>query len=577
MGACLQILGTAAGIWLTGKLNFKASEFSLKNTVQNFCYFTIFESTFLALLSFLYFLDPLVLKSWFWLKACLGFFVVFQYKTSLFTLLKTNRFLSLICFALLVAISVPTANFDCFSAHFAIPRLFIEESGYPLRPDYQYLDALPLAGHMWYLPGLAAENEGALNVLSLVYFFFIFLLLKAYYSQRVAFYGSLLLLSMPQWIRVTLDPMMDTPSSFYALYAWVLLTTSLDKKWCLFFMSSCFLIAIKPTLVAFPLLATCFIIGKLFSNKLRFSQIIFLLGSIGCGGVWYFKNWLLHGNPLYPHLFSNVIPPNLPDDLYTANPDMFHSLWQYILTIMADHRWVLSYGPWPLICLPLLILGIKNKRVRYLLLYLCLGFLITWTFASFKNRYFMPYLITALPLMSLWVARAPFWLKSLLKFQVALNLLLFSPYFLQPVYSIYKKYNYESYMTFKYPKYPVYQQVNQSDAKKVLLVGQPAYWLTKPHQLAIISETNLDFTRIHSLTELFDHFEKNQIDTLVYDRSDTEGMAAKADPHYAKKAYQAKICRDWMNKLLNSPKIQILSESKGMVVARNLSLLNTLE
>lgn len=577
IGAGLQILGYASGIWLIQKFCFKSSTATLKDTLQAFFLFTILESSLLAVLSFIYLLDPLVLKSWFWVKVCLGLYVLIHCRDYIFSHLNSNRLFGMLCFICLIAVCVPTANFDCFSAHFAIPRLFIEQGGYPLRPDYQYLDALPLAGHMWYLPALAAGFEGGLNVISLVYFVFIFLILKAYYGQKVAFYGSLILLSMPQWIRVTLDPMMDTPSCFYALYAWVLLTRDSKKRWPFFFMSSCFLIALKPTMLVFPILAACFSLKYLLQQKSGPLHLIYLLGSILSGGLWYFKNWFLHGNPLYPHVFSSSISPILPKGLTESDPDTIGSLFQYLLTIVADHRWVLSYGPWPLICLPLILWGLKHKRVRYLLLYLILGFIITWAFTSFKNRYFMPYLILALPLMALWVARCSIWVKIILATQAAITIFLFSPYFLQPIYAIYKNFDYDRYMTFKYPKYAVYQKVNQSDAKKVLLVGQPVYWLKKPHQHAIISETYLDFTRITSIPELIDHLNQHRIDTILYDRFDAEGMAAKADPHYAKKSYQAKICRDWMNQLLKSAKIQIISESEGMVVAKNLSLNNSIE
>lgn len=577
LGACLQILGTAAGLWLIEKLIFKNSSIQLKHTIHSFFIFTILESTLLALLSFINLTPPDLLQCWFWSKAALGIWVLFHYKNPIIDFLKDNKLLSLVSLLFLIAICVPTANFDCFSAHFAIPRLFLEQGGYPFRPDYQYLDALPLAGHMWYLPGMAANQEGALNVISLIYFVWIIITLKAYHGQRVALYGLLLLLSMPQWIRVSLDPMMDTPSCFYALYAWTLITKAPKKLWGLFFIASCFLVALKPTLIAFPILAACFSIRPILHHPKKTEVLLFILIAILCGGIWYFKNWFVHGNPLYPHLFAGSIAPNLPQNLSATEPNHLLSLVEYALTILADHRWVLSYGPWPLICLPLLLWGLQHSKVRRLLIYLGMGFFITWFFTSFKNRYYMPYLITALPLMSLWIAKASLWIRHFLKLQVLLTLLLFSPYFLQPFYAILKKWDYASYMAFKYPKYEVYQQVNQSDAGKVLLVGQPAYWLTKPHQLAIISETYLDFTKLNSIDELISHLNQHNIDTVVYDRFDAEGMAVKTDPHYSKKSYQAKVCRDWMNQLLNSQKIQIVSETKGMVVAKNLTLSNPLE
>ena len=156
----------------------------------------------------------------------------------------------------------------------------------------------------------------------------------------------------------------------------------------------------------------------------------------------------------------------------------------------------------------------------------------------------------------------------MLKVNVSFTLLVFLPYLLQPAYVLLKDLDYESYNTFKYPKYSVFQQVNQSDAKKVLLVGQPAYWLQKDHLLAIISETHLDFTKIESIQQLIFFLNKNQIDTIVYDRDDAMGMSAKKDPHYRKKSYQAQVCRDWMNQLLQSQEIETIINDKGIIVAK---------
>jgi len=570
-GALLQLLGTFGGLWLTKKFLFASDPLKGKTELKSFCLFHILEASILGLLSFIYLLSTPVLTCWFWGKAGLGCIYLYRNKQRYQKLCSQHKWLCIAAIVGFMAICIPTANFDCFSAHFAITRLFLENQGYPIRPDYQYLDALPLAGHMWYLPGMAAGFEGALNALSLIFCFGTILLFYAYTNKRLAGLSFLVLCSMPQWIRVSLDPMMDTPSCFLSLYAWFLASEQITKKNStttgLFLCISCFTIALKPTLIAFPVIALILIFKTRTIQSFNLKHLYWALTAILAGGLWYLKNLYIHGNAFYPHLFAPSIAPNFPQHLSFEKHSLFISLYNYVNIILADPRWTLSYGPWPLIGMPFLAISLKFRRMKWLLLYLAMGFVVTWAFTSFKNRYFMPYLILAVPLISFWLSKSPPWVTRLLKFNVLLTVILFLPYFLQPVYTIVKSFSYEDYYTFKYPKFPVFRQINALKTGKILLVGQPAYWLKGEHQLAILSETNLDFSRIETLEQLKQQLKTQQIQTVVFDREDVYGMSIKQDPHYQKKAYLAKRCLFWMEALLNSNVSNIILQDKGMIVA----------
>jgi len=571
LGALLQIVGTFGLIFIFSKISSSPYHSTKKKVLFFFALSYIVEATFLGLLSFVYLTSKPFLIFYFWIKVILGMVYLKQHFKTIITFLSENLWLTISIFALVFTCSVPTANFDCFSAHFSIPKLFIEATGYPIRPDYEYLDALPLSGHMWYLPGMAANFEGSLNIVSAIFSIAIILMLYVFHGKKIAFIGFILLFGMPQWIRVTLDPMMDTPSCFYALFSFYLAQQYLrDPKKMMgpFFMASCFLISLKPTLFAFPVLATVLILSTFKKEVLTKSTLLWVTFAFIAGGLWYFKNLVLHQNALYPHLFAGTSAPYIPPDLIPEKVSFLTSLLQYLKVIFIDHRYVLSYGPWPLIGLPLLFIFIKNKTVRLLLLYLCFGFLITWFFTSFKNRYYMPYLILAIPSLSFAIAKAGPWTQRLLKLNTALTLLLFLPYFLQPAYAIFKNFNYESYYSFKYPKYEIFQRVNQSNPGKVLLVGQPSYWLKGSHQLSVVSETHLDFSRITELNELLDHIRQADIKTIVYDKTDAEGMAQKSDRYYSKKAYLASRCSYWMDLLFNSPHVTMTMDERGVLVGQ---------
>ena len=179
----------------------------------------------------------------------------------------------------------------------------------------------------------------------------------------------------------------------------------------------------------------------------------------------------------------------------------------------------------------------------------------------------MPYFFVALPAMALLAQYSPKGIKILLGLSVVFNLAYALPYMGQPLYAAYKNWNKHDYYRFKFPNYSAYEKANRCPEGKILLIGQASHWLDRPHVLAVISETYLDFTRMETI-ENFKHFLVTQnIAFIVFDRQDVLGMANSSDPWYRGKSWCAQRALYWVDQLLEkSAAKEILMESGVQII-----------
>ena len=551
LGVTLQVLGTLGLGWFFQKICFsKFREPVYFSIAVGLAY--IFESTLLGIFSLAGFLWILPLQAYALLKAAVGLYVLGRYAEKIRNHLLKCWPLGFIFGLFLLNACVPTSNFDCFSAHLPIPKLFLAAQGYPLRPDFQYL-ALPLGAHMWSLPSMSLGLEGGCNAVAPLFSFFLIFTIFQFFGSKCAVWSLLVCLSMPEFIRVSLDPMVDTPCFYYACAGYLCLRSRrIELHWIgLWFW--CFLFAIKPTLAPFALIAVLWYLSRDFcdrSQHFRIKTAGILILAAGIGLFWCIKNGLVHQNIFYPYLGSSTIQPLIPTEWHPAiNQDWGERILKYFRVIFLDHRYNLSLGFWPLFSLPF-VWRCKNGAQRWILFLLVLGLMFTLLLTPFKNRYAMPYFFVALPAMALLAQYSSLGIKILLGLSVSFNLAYALPYVGQPLYAAYKNWDKHDYYRFKFPNYSAYEKANRSPEGKILLIGQASHWLDRPHVLAVISETHLDFTRMDSI-ENFKHFLTNQnISFIVFDRQDVLGMAKSSDPWYRGKSWCAQRALYWVDQLL---------------------------
>lgn len=568
---CISCLGlTALCYFILRQRFFKTSHL----IVHAFAISQIFESSLLGILSIFQALPKPLLKVYFAVKIVLGVYVFISRYKQILQWIAQYKFISLTSILLIIAASLPTSSYDSFCAHFLIPRLFIEHGGYPIRPDYQYLDALPLGAHMWFLPGFSWNLEGTANIISPIYTIMTLVMISYYYGKKHAYWSFLILLSMPEYIRVSLDPMMDSPSCFYALLGttclWRHLKTNGKKIYIDLILSGLylsFLMAIKPTHLVFPILWFLFLAVDLLKHKLKLQTTLYCLIAILPGTLWYIKAALIHGNPFYPYLFSNQASPLIPADISPQfSKFSLEAITTYCKTIFFDHHWALSLGPWPIIFIPILILlSYRSRYLRYIALFFIFGFILTLYFTSFKNRYFIPYLILFLPAMASLIGRMGIWSKRLLLSTSLFTVLTFTPYFVQPLYVFAKNWTHDQYYQHKFQNYSAIRKANQLPPGRILFIASPVYWIERDHIFSVFSETYIDYTRIKTLNQFLEQLKTLNIRFIVFDIKSTQGMSQHPSAHYRKKAYCAKQCLHWLEQLTLSGHVQKLSNEQGIL------------
>ena len=576
-GAAFQLIGmlglSALALQLGAKAGWNKKPLVV---VSGFALAQMAESLLLTVLSFCAALPAGLLLVWFWFKLALGLLAILRHRADLYVWICKHRLLTLWGAALLLNASLPTSSYDCFTAHFSIARLFVEAGGYPLRPDYQYMDFLPLAAHMWFLPGLAAGCEGALNIIAPAFAWMLWPLIEARWGRRCAFWSWLVLLSMPEFIRLSLDPMMDTPSIFYALLGLACLDLRMSKHpaaWpqqlALAGVSWSFLLGIKQTLAIFPIAWAGLCLWQWHKKNIQGKHLAgFALLALFCGGLWYGKNGYLHNNVFYPYLGAAAAFPDIPA---AYRPLGFHlnlrALCGYLRIIFLDHHWALSLGPWPLAGLPLCLwLGRKNKNFIFCMLIFAGGFALTLVFSAFKNRYFLPYLLLLLPWLGMLLGRSGRFVRTLLVLSVSVSVLSFAPYVGQPLLVAFKNLDRHQWYSTKFPDYPAFQQLNNLPPGRILFVATPVYWLERDHVFSVYSETHVDYTRIADAAALKKRLSSLGITHVVLDEKVLRAMSQNPDPYYSGRRYCAKRCLELFAPLLQDRREHVEIQEDGLIV-----------
>ena len=220
----------------------------------------------------------------------------------------------------------------------------------PLGAESLVLVSMALSGD-WFLGALAGKTLLSLSVPLTA--LLLFALGEKYLSKRAGLIAALIYVSAPLIIRNAQFGMIDDVLTMYALAtAAVLLeivnqrlTTETDISPTLATRNSQLAtllgaMAGMASAIKYPgalfVALPCFIVTFWKSSRLRLQLpvVTFLLTALLIGGVWYLKNAILLGNPVYPlcsSLFGNEFPVGFSAESYAR--------WQ---TVHAPHGWAWS-------------------------------------------------------------------------------------------------------------------------------------------------------------------------------------------------------------------------------------------
>ena len=209
----------------------------------------------------------------------------------------------------------------------------------PLGAESLVLAAMSLSGD-WFLGALAGKT--ILSLFVPLTALFLYVLGEKYLSKRAGLIAALIYVSAPLVIRNAQFGLIDNVLAAYALATAAALleivkqsvTTQTDNSQRLAvagFMAG-MAAAIKYPGVLFVALP-CFAVIVWKSSRARrwLPVVIFLLSAALVGGIWYLKNAILLGNPVYPlcsSLFGSEFPVGFSAESYAR--------WQ---TVHAPHGW----------------------------------------------------------------------------------------------------------------------------------------------------------------------------------------------------------------------------------------------
>ena len=218
----------------------------------------------------------------------------------------------------------------------------------PLGAESLILVSMALSGD-WFLGALAGKTILSLSVPLTA--LLLFSLGEKYLSKRAGLIGAFIYVSTPLVISNAQHGLIDNALTMYALAtAAVLLefvsksvTTETDNSQRLAASQLATLLGIMAGMAAaikYPgvlfIVLPCFIAIFWKSSRLRLQLpiVTFLLTAALIGGVWYLKNAILLGNPVYPlcsSLFGSEFPVGFSAESYAR--------WQ---TVHAPHGWTWS-------------------------------------------------------------------------------------------------------------------------------------------------------------------------------------------------------------------------------------------
>ena len=238
---------------------------------------------------------------------------------NLFPLIAAGAFFLFLAIGLRLC-TIPSENVDIWVFHIPLAQSFIEHHGfaYPLIPHLFY-SSQPLQFELLYATAmLAVPHFIAANVVNIAILFgFVFLLLS--FAGRVRDVQFLVLCGLFFWeqnfLQGAAQPMIDLPRSCFSaaayLFAYRYACNFRGFDLAMSALMAGTAAAGKYTELVTPVVI-CVTLAPLMVNKRHtwFHMIAAVLVFIAVAGVWYAKNAIQFGNPIFPFLFGH---PGLSD------------------------------------------------------------------------------------------------------------------------------------------------------------------------------------------------------------------------------------------------------------------------
>lgn len=212
----------------------------------------------------------------------------------------------------LMAMLPPADAFDALLYHLTVPELWLQDGG--LRayniPHY-WFPGLVEGIYFW---GLGLGSEIVSHLIHFTCALCVILLVwdwtRRLWGDLTAGWAVMLLVSMPSLLLLATWPYTDLALIFFGLAMLYTLAYGQEQNdrrwWTISAICAGMAMGVKYTSFVMPLTAVILIVIWTFQRKLElFTEILkFGLISAGTGLIWYLRNWIWMGNPVYPFLFG---------------------------------------------------------------------------------------------------------------------------------------------------------------------------------------------------------------------------------------------------------------------------------
>jgi len=366
---------------------------------------------------------------------------VSSYRRSYFeVLLQTFILVSIpLLFINLVA---PVWDYDALLYHLDVPRRFLAEGRIHFDSEI-WRSAYPYLGEMPFTVGLVFGLDSLGKLINFTYAVLfissIYIFCLRFIGRQVAITAVAILIGAPAfllwatWAAVDFAWASYEFWSIYAISLWLTGDDRMSTKWLVLagIMSGC---AASIKYLSFPvlLMVAVIVLWKSVANTQQFKSksisnlIIFGSSAALVMGVWYVRNWLSTGNPIYPLVFGGPGWEPLENQalndyvqtfgvgkawldylLLPFNVYVHHDRFATIpIEIIHPALWLSVFYPF---------IGKSNKTIDIIPVYVLLSF-ISWVVTSQVIRFLIPLSAFAAILAGSVIEKSPSVLRNFLKF-----------------------------------------------------------------------------------------------------------------------------------------------------------------
>jgi hypothetical protein len=313
------------------------------------------------------------------------------------------------CVNLLGALT-PETFFDSQFYLLGLPNIWKLQHKISFIP-YIFASLYPFNINMFYLLNLVLSNDISAKIIhwfcGIISVVLIYIFVKEYFSKTTALVACLIFYTVPTVMAVSWKTAIELGISMFELagiFCLIEYFSKEDKKY--LFLSSIFwgfaLGSKYLVLLEFFSILLTFFVYNLIVNKKKLSLflkdfVVFIFLSGLVASVWYIRNVILTGNPVFPFFAHKIgfVKPRIVGNIFSDPPPPKFSFKNYFLFLWPLTLAQLQQESFPgavfLVFLPFLFL-FKNidKKIKFLIMY-SVSCLVLWAFIGrFYLRYFIP-------------------------------------------------------------------------------------------------------------------------------------------------------------------------------------------